>query len=96
MSVTKKDVEYIAKLARLKFDENELDGLTRDMNEILGYMEKLNEIDTTDVEPLSHPIEGENVFREDELQQSVTPEEALKNSPSKDDKFFKVPKVIEQ
>lgn len=96
MSVTKKDVEYIAELAKLKFDEKELNDLTGDMNKILAYMEKLNEIDTTNVEPLSHPIENENVFREDELKTSIGREEALKNAPLKDDEFFKVPKVIGQ
>lgn len=96
MSVSKTDVEYIAKLAKLKFNEEELNNLTKDMNSILGYMAKLNEINTTNVEPLTHPVEGENVFREDKLQQSISSEEALKNASSKDDKFFKVPKVIEQ
>lgn len=96
MSVSKTDVEYIAKLAKLKFNEEELNNLTKDMNSILGYMAKLNEINTTNVEPLTHPVEGENVFREDKLQQSISSEEALKNASTKDDKFFKVPKVIEQ
>lgn len=94
MPVTKKDVEYIAELAKLKFSEEELNDLTVDMNKILTYMEKLNEVDTTDVEPLSHPFENENVFREDELKPSISREEALKNAPVKDEEFFKVPKVI--
>lgn len=96
MPVTRKDVEYIAELAKLKFDEAELNELTVDMNKILSYMEKLNEVDTTDIEPLSHPIENENVFREDELKPSISREEALKNAPVKDEEFFKVPKVITQ
>ena len=87
-------MEHIAKLANLKFDESEIDRLTGEMNEILLYMDKLNEIDTTNVEPLSHPVEMNNVFREDKVEESISTEEALKNAPSKDDKYFHVPKVI--
>lgn len=95
MSVTKKDVEKIAELARLKFDENELNDFTIEMNKILSYVEKLNELNTDNVEPLSHPNEASNVFRDDVLNPSVSTEEALKNAPDKDEKFFKVPKVIQ-
>jgi len=94
MAVTKKDVEKIAELARLKFSEEELENFTPQMNEILNYMEKLNELDTENVEPLSHPVEQTNVFREDELKPSISTEEALKNAPEKDEHHFKVPKVI--
>jgi aspartyl-tRNA(Asn)/glutamyl-tRNA(Gln) amidotransferase subunit C len=96
MPVIKKDVEYIASLAKLKFNESELDELTKDMNEILVYMEKLTEIDTSNIEPLTHPFDGENVFREDVNIPSISREEALKNAPVKDEEFFKVPKVIGQ
>jgi len=94
MAVTKKDVEKIAELARLKFTEEELENFTPQMNEILSYMDKLNELDTENVKPLSHPVEQINVFREDELKPSISTEDALKNAPSKDDHHFKVPKVI--
>lgn len=94
MSVTKKDVEHIAKLANLKFDESEMEKLTGEMNKILLYMEKLNEVDTSSVEPLSHPVEMDNVLREDVVQKSISTEDALKNASSKDDKYFYVPKVI--
>jgi len=94
MPVTRKDVEYIAELARLKFSGEELESFTMDLNEILKYVDKLNELDTDKVEPLSHPVEGTNVFREDKVKPSVSTEEALKNSPEKDDSFFKVPKII--
>ncbi|MBI3123709.1 MAG: Asp-tRNA(Asn)/Glu-tRNA(Gln) amidotransferase subunit GatC [Ignavibacteriales bacterium] len=96
MSVTRKDVEYIASLSKLKFEENELDNFTHQLNDILAYVEKLNELDTENVEPLSHPVENKNVFREDELKPSISTEEALKNSPSKTEEFFRVPKVINQ
>jgi aspartyl-tRNA(Asn)/glutamyl-tRNA(Gln) amidotransferase subunit C len=94
MSVTKKDVEKIAELARLKFTDEELQSFTPQMNEILTYMEKLNELNTEKVEPLSHPVEQTNVFREDILKPSIASVEALKNAPAKDEKHFKVPKVI--
>lgn len=94
MSVSKKDVEHIAKLANLKFSESEIEKLTGEMNNILLYMDKLNEVDTKSVEPLSHPVEMNNVFREDIVHKSISTDEALKNAPAKDDKFFHVPKVI--
>lgn len=96
MSVTRKDVEYIASLAKLKFEETELDNYTHQLNDILAYVEKLNELDTENIEPLSHPVENNNVFREDELKPSISTEEALKNSPNKTEEFFRVPKVINQ
>ena len=94
MAVTRKDVEHIAELARLKFADSEIDGYTNQLNEILNYIEKLNELDTENIEPLSHPVEAFNVFREDEVKPSISTEEALKNGPEKDEQFFKVPKVI--
>ncbi len=94
MSVTKRDVEYIARLARLRFNDEELESYTAELNEILNYMEKLNELNTETVEPLSHPIENVNVFRDDKLIVSIDRADALKNAPSRDEEFFKVPKVI--
>jgi aspartyl-tRNA(Asn)/glutamyl-tRNA(Gln) amidotransferase subunit C len=94
MAVTIKDVEHIAELARLRFNEKELDNFTHQLNEILSYVDKLNELDTENVEPLSHPVENNNVFRDDEVKPSVKREDALRNAPEKDESFFKVPKVI--
>lgn len=94
MSVTKDEVKHIAKLAKLKFNDEEIDRYTDDLNEILGYVDKLNELDTENVEPLSHPIEGSNVFREDKTRKSVDTEDALKNAPESTTEYFKVPKVI--
>ncbi|MFZ1082787.1 MAG: Asp-tRNA(Asn)/Glu-tRNA(Gln) amidotransferase subunit GatC [Candidatus Kryptoniota bacterium] len=96
MAVTIKDVEHIAKLAKLEFNEDEKAKFTEQFNEILAFMEKLNELDTSKVEPLSHVIELRNVFREDVVKPSLPTEEALKNAPSKTEKFFKVPKVIDK
>jgi aspartyl-tRNA(Asn)/glutamyl-tRNA(Gln) amidotransferase subunit C len=94
MSVSIKDVEHIAKLAKLKFNETELIKMAKELNSILDYINKLNEIDTSNVEPLSHVIDLKNVFREDKVKESYPVEEVLKNAPSKTNEFFKVPKVI--
>ena len=94
MAVTRKEVEHIAELARLELTESELEEYTAQLNKILEYVEKLNKLNTENIKPLSHPIEGENVFRDDVIKPSIDREEALKNAPSKDDEFFKVPKVI--
>ncbi|MCL4538046.1 MAG: Asp-tRNA(Asn)/Glu-tRNA(Gln) amidotransferase subunit GatC [Bacteroidetes bacterium] len=96
MAVTIKDVEHIAKLAKLDFSEEEKSKFTEEFNEILAFMEKLNELDTSEVEPLSHVIELQNVFREDSVQSSLSTQEALKNAPAKTEQFFKVPKVIDR
>jgi len=94
MSVTRRDVEHIAELARLKFKDEELESFTVQLNEILAYMEQLNELDTENVEPLLHPVENSNVFRNDLMKLSIDREDALKNAPDKDEEYFKVPKVI--
>ncbi len=94
MPVTIKDVEYIANLARLEFKEEEKEKFTEQFNRILEYIDKLNELDTTNVEPLYHVIDIKNVFREDIVRPSYPREEILKNAPSRTEYFFKVPKVI--
>jgi aspartyl-tRNA(Asn)/glutamyl-tRNA(Gln) amidotransferase subunit C len=94
MPVSLKDVEHIARLARLEFSEAEKEKLTHQLNEILMYVEQLNKVDTSNVEPLAHVIELGNRFRQDVVQPGLTSDEALKNAPDRADKFFKVPKVI--
>jgi aspartyl-tRNA(Asn)/glutamyl-tRNA(Gln) amidotransferase subunit C len=94
MAVTLKDVEHIAKLAKLEFTDEEKEKFTHQLNQILEYMEHMNKLDTQAVEPLLHVIELSNVFRADEVKESISTEEALKNAPSKTEQFFKVPKVI--
>jgi aspartyl-tRNA(Asn)/glutamyl-tRNA(Gln) amidotransferase subunit C len=96
MAVTIKDVEHIAKLAKLEFTDAEKEKFTHQLNQILEYVEQMNKLDTSHVEPLSHVIELSNVFRADEVKQGVSTEEALKNAPSKTEEFFKVPKVINE
>jgi aspartyl-tRNA(Asn)/glutamyl-tRNA(Gln) amidotransferase subunit C len=94
MPVTKSDVEHVAMLARLQFTEEEKERLLHHLNDILRYMEQLNELDTTSVEPLAHVIGLSNAFREDVRAACLPREEALRNAPSHDGKFFTVPKVL--
>ena len=94
MAITIQDVEHIAKLAKLEFTDTEKEKFTQQMNQILEYMEQLNSLDTSSIEPLSRVIELSNVFRADEVKPGVSTEDALKNAPAKNDQFFKVPKVI--
>jgi len=96
MSVSMDDVKKIAELARLEFSDSEIENYTREMNKILGYVEKLNEINTENVEPLSHPIENSNIFRADIEQKSSDRIKALANAPESTSEYFKVPKVIIQ
>lgn len=83
MSVSKKDVEYVAELARLCFSEEEKDSLIGDLNSVLGYMEKLKELDTDNVDIIVNPYYIENKFREDEIQPSMELISVLKNAPDK-------------
>jgi len=94
MSVTLKDVEYVASLARLSFTQEEKERLTDELNAILRYMGQLNTLKTDDVRPLSHVVAIDPLLRDDTLKPSLPREEALRNAPAKTDKFFKVPKVL--
>jgi len=94
--VTIADVEHVAHLARLSFSDDEKVRLTKELNSILEYMDQLNTLDTSGVEPLEHVIQLQNVFREDVVTPGVTREEALKNAPAHSEEFFKVPKVISE
>lgn len=95
MKISKKDVEHVAMLARLHLDEDEKDKYTQQLNSILDYMEKLNQLDTEKVEPTSHVLPIKNVLRKDEVKASLSNEEVLSNAPDKEDGCFKVPKIIE-
>ncbi len=88
-------VEYVAKLARLSLSEKERELFGSQLNSILNYMEKLNEVDTKDVEPTSHVISLSNVMRDDIPVRSIKREDALMNAPEHTDKFYRVPKIIE-
>ena len=97
MSVTIKDVEKIARLAKMKFTEGEITKLQGEMNEVLGYIDTINQIPgLEDVKPLENINDTENVFREDVSEVCLTKEEALRNAPEKTENFFKVPKVLDK
>ena len=95
MNIDTKLVEYIAQLARIKLSETEEETLTTQLSDILKYMDKLKELDTTKVQPLVHPFKIENVFRPDVPTGSFPKKEILANAPEELEGFFKVPKVIE-
>lgn len=95
MSVTEKDVRYVANLAHLQLSDEEVEIYTKDLSRILDYMELLNEVDTTGVEPLDHVIELDSRLRKDEAKEPISHEDALKNAPDADSDYFRVPKVIE-
>lgn len=94
MPISRTDVERVAHLARLELGEQELQRLSADLMSIIGYVETLEKIDTTDVVPQTQFISAENVFRKDEPHESLPREQALKNAPRSTDEFFLVPKVI--
>ena len=109
MKVTEKDVQYVADLANLELSPEEQAGMVRDLNSILGYVDKLNELDTKDVAPMAQVSERFGVdasktgtdrfsyaWREDEVRPSLDREEVMKGAPMSDGEFFKVPKVIEK
>lgn len=95
MSITIQDVEHVAKLARLRLSEQEKEQFTGQLNAILKYAEKLNELDTDDVQATSHVLTITNVMREDTIRQSIPVEVALRNAPDEEDGQFRVPAVIE-
>ena len=94
--IDKQTVKHVALLSRLKLDDKELELYSRQLAAILSYISKLNEIDTKNVQPTTHPLTSlRNVFRKDILKKSLTADDALRNAPAKEDGFFKVPQVIE-
>ncbi len=95
MKISEKDVEHVARLARLHLDPADLTLMTRQMDTMLGYVDKLNELDTDGVEPMAHAVPMSNAFREDEIGTSIGVERALQNAPEAADSCFRVPKVIE-
>ncbi len=95
MAVTVEDVRAVARLARLRFVAEEEERLTGELNRILEYMEKLNELDTEDVEPTSHVVPITNAFRRDEVVSFEGLEALLEPAPQRKGEYFKVPRIIE-
>lgn len=96
MEVNDDLINNLAQLARLEFNDSEKDEIKNDLQKMIAFIDKLNELDTTGVEPLLHMSENVNVLREDEVKGSISREEAFKNAPVHDEQFFKVPKVIKK
>ncbi|MDD6127296.1 MAG: Asp-tRNA(Asn)/Glu-tRNA(Gln) amidotransferase subunit GatC [Selenomonas sp.] len=95
MKVTKKDLENVAVLSRLRVPEDEQETYIQQMDAILTYMDNLSEVDTENVKPTTYALPMSNVFREDEVKPSLDREAALSNAPLKENGYFKVPKVLE-
>jgi aspartyl-tRNA(Asn)/glutamyl-tRNA(Gln) amidotransferase subunit C len=95
MKITRHEVEHVALLARLNLAEAELETFTGQMDAILAYVDKLNELDTTGIVPTSHAVPMANAFRDDVVRPSIGVDAALGNAPDRVEGFFRVPKVIE-
>jgi len=95
MKITRAEVEHVARLARLALSDEELDTFTGQMDAILAYVDKLNELDTAGIVPTSHAVPMENAFRADEVKSALGVDNALANAPEHAESFFRVPKVIE-
>jgi len=95
MKITIAEVEYVAKLARLNLDNDEKKLFAEQMDVILGYVDKLNELNTDEILPTSHAVPMDNAFREDQVQPSIGTDKALLNAPHPTLGFYRVPKVIE-
>jgi aspartyl-tRNA(Asn)/glutamyl-tRNA(Gln) amidotransferase subunit C len=95
MEMNQDQVKQVAKLARLALTPEEMERFTQQLSQILSYVEKLNELDTSGVEPTSHVMSLSNVFREDQARPSLPADQALANAPEREGSFFRVPKIIE-
>ena len=95
MSIDKKTVEEVAHLARIKLQANELEKLSQQLHDILGFIDQLNTLDVENVKPASHILPISTVLREYKPHICLSPDMALDNAPSKDGNFFSVPKIIE-
>lgn len=96
MKVTEQDIKSVASLSRLKIRDEEKATVLKNLNAILTYVENLNSIDTTNIEPTTYALPMQNVFREDKVKPSLDRELALSNAPLKEDGYFKVPRVLEE
>ncbi len=95
MKITREEVVHVARLSRLALEPAEIDALTGQMDQLLAYVEKLNELDTEGIVPTAHAVPMENAFRADEVKPSIGLVRALQNAPQSEDGCFVVPKVIE-
>lgn len=94
MAITRKEVEHVAMLSRLELSEKEKENMTKEFNSILEFMGKLNELDTTNVDITVHSIPISNVFREDEVGETLEREKAVQNAPDEKDGQYRVPRIL--
>ncbi|MGH7494053.1 MAG: Asp-tRNA(Asn)/Glu-tRNA(Gln) amidotransferase subunit GatC [bacterium] len=94
MTITSAEVQHIAKLAKLSFNEEELAKMAKELDAIVAYVEQLKELELDEVLPTSHVLDLSNVLREDEVEPALPVEEVLRNAPSRKNSYFSVPKVI--
>lgn len=95
MALSRDEVRHVAELARLEFSEDEEEQMAEEMSQILDYVDKLDEIDTSGVPPMSHVLDVSNVFRADEVESRIDQEQALAPAPETDGAYFQVPKVVD-
>ena len=91
--ISKEDTKHVAKLARLELSDSEVDKFSKQLGDILRYVELMNEVNTENVKPMAHPFDFVNVMREDVVKYTNTKEELMQNAPDEEDGFFKVPKI---
>ena len=96
MKVNNKLIQDIAKLSKLKFDDSAEEKMKADLEKMIAFVDKLNEIDTEGIDPLIYMSEEVNVLREDKVSEETSQEDALKNAPEKDSDYFKVPTVLKK
>jgi aspartyl-tRNA(Asn)/glutamyl-tRNA(Gln) amidotransferase subunit C len=88
------DIKYVANLARIRLTDKEIERFSKQLKDVLKYIDKLKELDITNIQPTSHVLPLKNIFREDVVKSSLNSEEVLKNAPQRKGNFFKVPKVL--
>ena len=91
--ITREDARHVAELAELQFSDDELEKITPQLDKILDHVARISSVDTEGISPTFHAMDIKNVFREDEVEEPVSREAALKNAPDKEDEGFKVPKI---
>jgi aspartyl-tRNA(Asn)/glutamyl-tRNA(Gln) amidotransferase subunit C len=96
MRISEETVNHIAHLARLKFEGDEVKSIQKDLENMISFMGKLNELETSDLEPLLFMSDEVNVLREDISVETISAKEALKNAPKKDSDYFRIPKVLDK
>lgn len=94
MKITEKEIDRLAELSKLQFNDEDKKAIAGDLDKIIAFIEKLNAVDTANVEPLLFITDEVNVLREDDVKIEVTQKEALKNAPLKDSDYIKIPKVL--